>query len=173
MKKPSITELLDILAKPALIGWANKLGLKGIEVNGYMKGKRNRGTSMHSQIEHACFDEEKDAERYMDFMHDKQVIFTEQNIETDWFVGRYDAMMLISGEKYVVDYKKGYKGKIYLENKLQLIAYTMAVPAKMAVIGVPLFTVHEFEPADRKPYEEIIKRLSEIYQFKQEISKNT
>jgi len=33
MKKPSVTELLRILDKPALLNWANKQGLLGIDIS--------------------------------------------------------------------------------------------------------------------------------------------
>jgi len=163
MRKPSVSELLEIMAKPALIPWANKMGLKGVDISTYSKKKMADGTSIHSQIQYGAFDNEEDAIAYSRFMSDKICLCQEQEIETDWFVGRYDAMLSVNGDKFIVDYKRGYKGKLYIENKLQLIAYTMAEPARMAIVGVPKFVLHEFVPANRGHYEEIIKSLYNIW----------
>jgi len=175
MKKPSVTQLLDLLAKPALIGWANKLGLQGIDIKEKRKASLAKGSSLHDQIERFClgtgdFEDANNRDRFVEMMLGKNVFLVEQEIETEWFCGRYDAMLCDeSGECWVVDYKSGFKGKVYLENKLQLVAYTMACPAHMALISIPQF---QFVPVcipDRKPYEQMLMRLSEIYYLKKEI----
>ena len=51
MKKPSVTELIKLLDKPALMYWANKQGLAGIDIKTERKKWLNDGTSMHSQVE--------------------------------------------------------------------------------------------------------------------------
>lgn len=174
MKKPSVTQLLDLLAKPALIGWANRQGLAGIDIEVSRKKSLENGSSIHSQIESYCkgegdFIEERDRNRFCDFMQDKKLIAIEKQIETEWFIGRYDAMFETNGKPIIVDYKSGFTGKIYLENKLQLIAYTMAEPAQMAIVGVPQFFISPVIINDRTPYENLLKSLSNIYYAKKEI----
>ena len=51
MKKPSVTQLTKILDKPALMSWANKIGLEGIRLDEYRKKVMSNGTSLHKQIE--------------------------------------------------------------------------------------------------------------------------
>src|SRR3990167_5432106 len=47
---PGATTILDILAKPALIAWANRIGLQGIEVGKYVSDKADIGTLAHAFI---------------------------------------------------------------------------------------------------------------------------
>ena len=48
---PGVTTALNILAKPALVPWANRLGLQGIEVGKYVDAKADIGTCAHYMIE--------------------------------------------------------------------------------------------------------------------------
>ena len=174
MKKPSVTQLLDLLAKPALIGWANKQGLAGIDIEVTRKKALYEGSSIHSQIESYCkgegdFIDENDRIKFCRFIQDKKIISIEKEIETEWFIGRYDAMIEKDGKPFIIDYKSGFSGKIYLENKLQLIAYTMAEPADMAIIGLPQYYFSQVIINDRTPYENLLKSLSNIYYAKKEI----
>lgn len=159
-----------MLAKPALIGWANKQGLLGIDIRAKRKQWLADGTSMHEQVQHGVFEREIDAAAFANFMLDKTVIASEKEIETEWFVGRLDVQLIADGEEYVCDYKGGFRGTVYLENKLQLIAYTMAVPAKMAIIPTPQFHLFPVSIADRKPYENILIQLSKLYPLLKEVA---
>ena len=175
MKKPSVTRLLDLMNKPAIIKWANKQGLDGIEINAYSASVKKHGTELHSQIDSAIngnvvFDCEQTSRNFASFMQGKTPIAIEKNIETEWFVGRFDfAYADDDGELFVVDWKRSKRGRVYLEHKLQLVAYTMAFPAKMAIVQVPQFNLIPVEIDDRSPYEEMLKTLSKLYQLKKEI----
>jgi hypothetical protein len=48
---PGVTTVLGVLAKPALVPWANKLGLQGIEVGKYVDNLASVGTLAHSIVE--------------------------------------------------------------------------------------------------------------------------
>ena len=48
---PGVTTLLGVLAKPALVPWANKLGLQGIEVRKYVDHLAEIGTLAHHLLE--------------------------------------------------------------------------------------------------------------------------
>jgi len=48
---PSVTTITGILNKPALVNWANKLGLEGIEVGSYVDDLARIGTLAHYMIE--------------------------------------------------------------------------------------------------------------------------
>lgn len=175
IKKPSVSELLDLLSKPALIGWANKQGLLGIELKEKRRRSLSKGTALHAQIEefhaHGVILENEEHQQSLErFMQGKRIVSMEAEIETEWFVGRYDVVFEDQHGTWMADYKTGFKGKTYLEQKLQLIAYTMAVPSdKMAIIQIPNFNLFEFYTSDRAPYEEMLKTLSKLYKFKKEI----
>jgi len=176
MRKPHVTQLLDLLSKPALIGWANRLGLQGVDIKEKRRASLAKGTSLHKQIEHASlgtgdFDSEANRTKFDALMANKSIIGVEKKIETEWFVGRYDSMILDeNGQCWIVDYKSGFKGRVYLENKLQLVAYTMAVPADMAIVSIPQFQFVPVALPNRKPYEDMLIKLSEIYWLKKEIA---
>lgn len=48
---PGVTTVLNILNKPALVGWANRLGLQGIDSTKYVDAKAEIGTVAHYLIE--------------------------------------------------------------------------------------------------------------------------
>lgn len=48
---PSVTTILGIVAKPALIAWANRLGLQGIDSSKYVDERAEQGTCAHALIE--------------------------------------------------------------------------------------------------------------------------
>jgi hypothetical protein len=168
MNKPSVSDLCGLLNKPGLLSWANKQGLQGKNIAKVRADKCRAGTDIHWQIEQAFsgkneFSDPLHLEAFTAFMQNKSLFDYEKEIETEWFVGRYDAHLEIDGDEYIVDFKRGFKGKVYLEHILQLVAYTMAVPAKMALVGVPAFALKEVIVADRSKYEEIIKNLSAVW----------
>ena len=175
MKKPSVTQLLDLVAKPALIGWANRLGLQGIDIKEKRRKSLAKGSSLHEQIMKFSlgtgdFEDDFNRARFIELMDGKTIVGVEQDIETDWFVGRYDAMICDeNGECVIVDYKSGFKGKVYMDNKLQLIAYTMAAPASMAIVALPQFKLIPVEIINRKPYEEMLIKLAELFALHKEI----
>jgi hypothetical protein len=173
-KKPHLTELLSLLDKPALKKWANQQGLKGIDITKESSKWMNAGTSIHSQIENYIrkgepFISDIDQSYFKCFIEDKEILGLENNIETEWFKGRYDIKVKWKDKIYLMDFKNHSK-RIYFENKLQLIGYGMAEQCDcFAVVSVPSFTVMNFKVENRSPYEEILKCLSKIYTLKQEI----
>lgn len=174
MKKPSVTELIDLLNKPGLMKWANKIGLQGLSIDAYRKQKKEEGTSVHEQINMLISDgtplTDPEAQvRFSSLMADKKILFSEKSIETEWFVGRYDLSVEYLDKKYIIDFKGG--ERIYLETVLQLVAYRMAEPCDfIGVIQVPemkfkpIYQVQNFAT-----YEEIIKTLSSLYSLKNQV----
>lgn len=171
-KKPSVTELTGLLDKPALLNWANKQGLQGIDITESRKKYLKDGSSIHDQIEQyhlngTPFLIPENESNYLKFIEGKEIVSVEHKIETQWFTGRVDAIISIDGITYIIDYKSNQRG-VYLENKLQLVGYSMSVKCdKFAIVSVPDFTLIEVDISDRRPYEEILKGLSHIYKYKQ------
>jgi hypothetical protein len=172
--KPSVSQLLDLLNKPALINWANKKGLEGIDISKERKGKMQRGSDLHKQIEnYVLHGELMEVESHQiglsEFLKDKKVIDVEKRIETEWFTGILDAAISYKGKTYLIDYKSKAK-RVYFDNKLQLVAYSMAYPCdNFAIVSIPNFQFFEVEIRDRFAYEKILKNLSEIYMLKNSI----
>jgi hypothetical protein len=178
VKKPSISELIGLLDKPALLKWANKQGLAGVDISAKRKEWLNDGTGIHSQIEHYIRDGQpflnSDTQsNFVSFMADKKVLSFEKDISTEYFTGRYDMKLEWNGRSYLVDFKKSAKG-IYFEHKLQLVAYSMAEPVdSFAIVCYPEFRMMNFSPLDRTPYIDIIKSLSNIYKLKRQLDDAT
>lgn len=173
--KPTVTELIKLLDKPALLKWANQQGLKGINIEKERPKWLTAGVSIHSQIENFIrkgepFISEVDQSYFKTFIFDKEILGLECKIETEWFTGRYDLKVKWKDKIYIMDFKNHSKG-IYFENKLQLIGYGMAEQCDcFAVVSVPQFTVMNFRVENRQPYEEILKCLSKIYTLKSELN---
>lgn len=172
MKKPSVSELLDLLNKPALLNWANRIGLEGLTLDHYRKAKMMQGTSIHKEIEN-CF---KNGEPFSNIewqnnfntlFENIEILSIEEKIETEWFQGRLDVRFRKDNFIYLADFKSNHK-KHYLENILQLTAYKMATNNdKVAIISVPDFKLMPLKIKDFTPYEIILKSLSTIYTQKQ------
>jgi hypothetical protein len=177
IKKPSVSELLDLMAKPALIEWANKQGLLGVNIKDKRKRSLANGTSLHKQIEDyhtdgVLLDSEVNQRNLEAFIKGKRIIAMEQQIETEWFVGRYDVKLEHDGKEWLADYKSGFKGRVYLDYKLQLVAYAMAEPtANLAIVPIPQFHLIPVEIENREPYEQMLKTLSQLWQLKKEIER--
>lgn len=166
LNKPTVTELLDILNKPALMKWANKIGLQGISLDEHRAKSKKAGNSIHKQIEDyvingVAFEDESIHMNFEKFYQGKVIQEIESVIETDYFRGRLDAKIIIGSDLYLCDFKSN--DGIYLEQKLQLTAYRMSDRnCKVAIVKIPEFI---FKPLDFdfKPYEEILIELSKIY----------
>lgn len=177
MKKPSLTELIKLLDKPALLTWANKQGLSGIDITKKRREWLDYGTSLHNQIYEYITSgielvKHEEQLRLKHFFSDKQIIAAECSVENEYFTGKYDLKYLKNGKQYLSDYKSNAR-KIYFEHKLQLIGYAMCEECdSFSIISIPSFIEMTFNIKDRTPYHEIIKSLSNIYKQKQIIDEN-
>jgi len=168
MKKPSVTQLTKILDKPALMSWANKIGLEGIRLDEYRKKVMSNGTSLHKQIEMFILngdlpENETLRERLPLFMENKEVLFLEERVENDYFTGRVDFVFKQNGVTFLCDFKTNQKG-VYLENKLQLVSYSMCIDCdELYIINIPSMDLVPVDINDREPYVNIMISLSNIH----------
>lgn len=177
MKKPSISELLGLLDKPALLGWANRIGLEGKTLIEARRANMAQGTSLHKQLERWLLNktpiqDEAFQESVQAFFADKNVIASEKPIEHEKFSGRLDVKYQTEdGTVWICDFKTN-QSRLYRENKLQLAAYRMSEGCdRVAVISIPDMKLIEAEIPDFTPYEEMILHLVEVYRLDRIISK--
>lgn len=174
MKKPSVSKLLALLDKPALLGWANKIGLQGITLTDHRAESQAKGNSLHNQVMHFCknktpFSDPKIQAKFEKFLKDKEIIDVEQNIENEYLQGRYDNKLIYKGEKYICDFKSS--DRVYFETVLQLMAYRMCdKECKIAVIQLPEFNFIPIDIRHEGEYEAILIALSLIYECKHKIN---
>jgi len=141
-KIPGVTTILnDVLAKPALIAWANRLGLQGIDSARYRDEKAEIGTLAHYLIlchfrketpETADYspnqlnEAENSLIKYWDWekAHTVEPILVETPFVSGLgFGGTIDLYGKVDGELALVDFKTG--SGIYDEMFFQLAAYKL------------------------------------------------
>jgi len=169
--KPSVTKLIDMLDKPALLKWANKIGLQGIHLDDYRSKSKEDGSTIHEQVENylkygILTEDEQLNQKITKFFSDKHIIGIEQPIESDEFIGRYDVKLRWKDFVFVCDFKSS--SGVYFETKLQLAAYKMSTECDhVAVINLPDFILR---PVDLYPeHYDFIKTLSKLWFLKQKL----
>lgn len=172
-KKPSVSNLLDLLNKPALMYWANNLGLEGMSLKKYRKRRLSYGISLHKQVEYFLVDglvpdNELLKNNFISFFSDIEVLGVEQKVENKFFQGRYDVKLIKDGKTYICDFKSNFK-KTYLQQYLQLTAYRMIENVdNIAIISLPDFRFVDISLSDYSIHENILINLSNIYKLKKE-----
>jgi len=137
---PGVTTILGVLAKPALIKWANNLGLQGIDSSKYVDALARIGTLAHYLVECEWKGEEPDLSTFtpeevdraenalLKFWawrekHEVEPILVEEPLvsETCFYGGTIDCYARVDGELTLIDLKTS-KG-IFDEHVHQLAAY--------------------------------------------------
>lgn len=135
---PGVTTILGLLAKPALVPWANKLGLQGIDVKKYVDDKADIGILAHAMITDKLQGIETDLKDYSQNQIDKaensvlsfwewekdhkieEVFFCERPLvsEVHGFGGTLDIYAKVNGKREIIDLKTG--SGIYAEHIYQV-----------------------------------------------------
>ena len=137
---PGVTTILGVIAKPALIPWANKLGLQGIDTRAYVDRLADVGTLAHYWIECIVTDKEPDftswSQEQQDLAahsvrkfeqwrseHDIRIIETEKHLVSARyrFGGTLDILATIDGVVGLIDIKTS--KAIYDDHLYQVAAY--------------------------------------------------
>lgn len=161
----SVSKIIDLLDKPALVGWANKLGLNGKSLKEYYKEVTNEGNEKHYEIEEyfKYGIEFKGCEILKEKIKEYEVIAIEHTVTNDFLIGRIDLILKKDNLIYVCDFKRN--KSIYLKTKLQLSAYKEMFNAdKVCFINSKTFDIEEIN-IDTSKYYEIVKRLYQIYKI--------
>jgi len=137
---PGVTIVTDILNKPALIPWANKLGLQGIDSNKYVDEKAAIGTLAHQMIADYLRGKQTDTSEYSKVQIDQAenavlaffdwekthpitpILIEEPLVSEEFkFGGTIDCLGEIAGELCLIDFKTS--RAIYPEMLIQVVAY--------------------------------------------------
>jgi len=136
---PGVTTVLGLLAKPQLIPWANKLGLKGIDVGSYVDDKADIGTLAHAmttdhltgqETDFSDYDENQKSQAENSFLsylewekeHPIKALFVEKPLVHNLlkFGGTNDIYCDLNGRLEIIDLKTG--SGIYDEHVYQVAA---------------------------------------------------
>jgi len=165
---PGVTTVLQVLNKPALVPWANKLGLAGIDCTKYVDEKAAIGELAHQMIaDHLCgvqtdtseyskqqIDQAENAVlSFLEWAKHKQIspIFVEEPMVSEQyrFGGTPDCLASINGEFTLLDIKTS--AAIFPEMLIQVAAYRQLViehghmPQKLIIVRIGRTTDEGFE----------------------------
>lgn len=141
---PGVTTVLGLLNKPALVPWANKLGLKGIDVSKYVDDKADIGTLGHAFVTDKLEGKGTDTSDYSQNQIDAamncalsfwewektnridEVYFCERPLvsEVFRFGGTLDIYARVNGRKEIIDLKTGtgiYPEHVYQVSTLKML----------------------------------------------------
>lgn len=139
---PSVTTILGVINKPALVAWANRLGLEGIDSTKYVDGTARIGTLAHEMIQEYLGGMEWDRNAYTPteidsaenavlafYSWESQIAKEIKTLEIEMqmvseeflFGGTCDWLAVIDGKTWLVDLKTS--KAIYPEHIYQLSAY--------------------------------------------------
>lgn len=138
---PSVTQILGVINKPALINWANKMGLQGIKTGEVLRNTADIGTLAHEIIEkwikkdkpdwngykreqiiQACkcaqrfFGWLKEQEKFIPIVSEIPLVSEQYN-----YGGCVDLIANLNGKRTVIDFKTS--SGIWDEAKYQTSAY--------------------------------------------------
>lgn len=175
MKKPSVSELIDLLNKPKLINWANSLGLEGKRLNDVRNIYTTSGIKKHSEIVNYIRKgikmENHEVQNNLDlFLKKCNVIDLEKKFENDMFQGRVDIIFEKDNITYIGDFKRSFKNP-YLEHYIQLVCYKINFKCeKICIIKSDNFEINELSLYGKEHlYVELINNLVNIYNIKQNL----
>lgn len=157
-----VTKLIDLLNKPALLYWANKIGLEGVNIRDYESKSQKKGTSKHKQVENyirhgTVFD---GCEILEESLKGYEIIGVESEIKNDYLIGRVDLILRKYDDIYVIDMKSN--KNIYLSTKLQLSTYKHMLKAhRIGFMNLDTFEIQILN-LDTLKYYNIIKRLYQV-----------
>ena len=170
MSKPTVTQLLDVLNKPALMKWANRIGLNGVSLDAHRQKSFAKGRAYHSQVEDYILKNKEIDDptlrlNFHAFFDDTEILDCEKTIDSELYKGRYDIRFRKGGEVWLCDFKTNAKG-VYFENRLQLAAYDACEDCdRLAIISLPSFEVFTVK-IDRSNYRKMLQLLSEVWALK-------
>ena len=194
---PGVTTILGILNKPALIKWANNLGLQGIDSTKYRDEMADIGTLAHKMIVDYFNKAKTDTTDYsknqielaenclLSFWewereHKIKVIMAEKTLVSEefGFGGTIDCYCLLDDKPTLLDFKTG--KAIYPEMFYQLAAYSQLLsearhPIAVArILRIGRDNDEGFEErlvADTTKHLELFKHCLAIYNLQKEIKK--
>lgn len=197
---PGVTTVLGLLNKPALVPWANKLGLQGIDVKKYVDDKADIGTLGHAMVTDTLMGTVTDLSDYSQNQIDlaencalsfwewekenpiEEVFFCEKPLvsEAHRFGGTLDIYAKVNGRREIIDLKTG--SGIYDEHLWQVAALKRLLEEHgnpvdgVRIINIPRTETEAFMQriASEKESEvgwEIFLSLLRVYNLKKEMGR--
>ena len=191
---PSVTTILSLLNKPALVKWANNLGLQGIDSTKYRDKLADVGTLAHRLILDYFMKVKTDTSAYsketidkaensflsfLEWTKDKKIelLLVETYLVSEKFKfgGTFDFYGLVNSVYCLIDFKTG--TGIYEDFIYQVAAYRELIEEqrkvdKVMILRIPRSSDEQFETKEKIDTEkewQIFLHLLKIYYLKKEI----
>ncbi len=196
---PGVTTIVNQLSKPALVPWANRLGLQGIDVSKYVDDKGQIGTLAHEMILAHLSKREVDTADYsknqIDAAENAFLSYLEWEkghkieprlveypgvSEVYKFGGTFDFFGLIDGNYELIDFKTG--SGIWPEFWFQVAAYGYLIvwencqcfPERYRILNIPRTEDESFKEevkSDLSLHFEAFCKLLDFYYLNKQIKK--
>lgn len=194
---PGVTTVLGILNKPALVKWANNLGLQGVDVSRYVDDKADIGTLAHAMITDALIGQKTDLSDYTKNQIDlaensvlsfwewekdhkiREVFFVERPLvsEAHRFGGTLDIYAVVNGRREIIDLKTG--AGIWPEHIYQVATLKVLLEENgfevdgTRIVNIPRVESEAFVERSITPHEnetgwQIFQRLLDVYYLRKE-----
>ncbi len=194
---PGATTITGLLNKPALVKWANNLGLQGIDSTKYVDKAANVGTLIHALVEGHITGKPVDTSdytaleielaqngfyKYLDWekQHKVEPIFNEEKFVSEKYKygGTLDFYCKVDGKYTLVDFKSG-KG-IFNEHFLQVSGYANLLKEnghrvdQIMILNIGRnedepFQHREIPTTTYRKYFDMFKHLLKVYYIKKEL----
>jgi len=178
---PGVTTIIDILNKPALVPWANRIGLQGIDVKRYVDDKADIGTLAHAMIINQLLGKKTDTSEYsqnqidaaenacLSFYewqkkHNLLITSAEEPLISQQygFGGQYDIYGVIDNTNELLDLKTG--SGIWLDHYYQMGGYLLLLKEynrpvdQVRILNIPRTESETFQEVTlSKPVMELAK----------------
>lgn len=194
---PGVTTVIGVLNKPALVPWANKMGLQGIDTNRYVDELADAGTLAHDMILHLHGGPIPELPMYSEYqvelasnslksynswasLHTIEPLLLEQPLVSEIFSfgGTPDMLCSLDGIATLMDFKTG--KALYPEHGTQVAAYRQLLrEASFDVDEVQILRIgrtedegFEVKPIHRLDMQwELFLHCMEVYRLQKELSR--
>lgn len=193
---PGTTTILGVMNKPALVSWANKLGLEGIDSSKYVDATARIGTLAHYLVQCDLTGQKPDTSEYgateidkaenallsyYEWKKSRNIVPMENEMplvsEKHRYGGTIDCYCQIDGYTWLLDFKTG--KAIYPEMLVQLAAYRQLLIEngyfvdKAKILRIGRDETEGFEErtiTDFAKHWSVFEHCLEIYRLQKEIS---
>jgi len=197
IRVPGVTTICGVLAKPALIPWANRIGLEGIDVKTYVDTRASMGTCAHNMVEAFLRGEEFDTSEFSQVeidsaensvlsfyswleTHEYEVIGIEMQLSSpDMRVGgTIDIYWTLDGVLTLTDLKTG--KAIYRDMGMQVSAYAALLREeghqvdRVSILNIPRaedeeFRFEVFTRDEEKRFLDVFEHCRAVYELKKSL----
>jgi len=197
IRVPGVTTITGVLNKPALVSWANRMGLEGIDTRKYVDNRASMGTLAHEMVEAfltgATVDLSEYSQATIDAAENAMLSFHSWAKDHTWKVigvemkmlsrrwrvgGTCDIYWELDGVPTLTDLKTG--NGIYPDHKCQAMAYGQIMRennmevSQVSILNIPreedeVFGYEVIQREEETLYTQVFEACLDIYKIKKQL----